>query len=366
VGILQEQNLKIFQMTGSALYAVYRKLNLQRLFDNPLIRILLKVDRIEKMENLRPKVSIIGCGNVGMRYAYALIIRGLVRQIVIVDIDRQRLEGEVMDLSHGAPYISPVEIIAGDYPDIKNSDLVVITIGRKQKPGQSRTDLARDNVELYRKVIPEIVRYAPKSIILVVTNPVDVLAYAAYKISGKPAKEVISSGTVLDSSRFRFLLSKHCNIDARNVHAYILGEHGDSEFAVWSKAMIGGILFKDYCRICKTNNTCSSKEELSKIFLEVRDSAYKIIEKKGETSYGIGLTLVMITEAIINDENAILPVSSLVDGYLGIIDVYLSLPAILNREGVREVLEIELSPQEEKALINSANSIKKVIKEVGL
>lgn len=318
------------------------------------------------MESLKPKVSVIGCGNVGMRYAYALIIRGLARQIVIVDIDRQRLEGEVMDLSHGAPYISPIEITAGDYPDIKESDLVVITAGRKQKPGQSRADLARDNVELYRKIIPEIIKYAPKSIILAVTNPVDVLAYAAYKFSGKPAKEVISSGTVLDSARFRFLLSKHCTIDARNVHAYILGEHGDSEFAVWSSAMAAGILLKDHCGICKTRDICSSQDDLDKIFREVKDTAYKIIEKKGETSYGIGLALVRITEAIINDENAVLPVSSLANGYLGIKDVYLSLPAIVNKGGVREVLEIELSPQEEKALIHSAASIKKVIKEAGL
>ncbi|MBA7472769.1 L-lactate dehydrogenase [subsurface metagenome] len=318
------------------------------------------------MADLRPKVSIIGCGNVGMRYAYALMLKGGVRQIVLVDLDKKRLEGEVMDLSHGAPYISPVEIIAGDYSHIRNSDLVVITAGRKQKPDQTRLDLAKDNVELYRKIIPEIVKYASFAILLIVSNPVDVLSYAAYKFSSKPIEKVIGSGTVLDTARFRFLLSKHCNVDPRNIHAYILGEHGDSEFPVWSRAMIGGILFKDYCYICKKSATCQHDKELNKVFTEVKDSAYEIIERKQETSYGIGLALVRITQAIINDENAILPVSSLVEDYLGINDVYLSLPAVINKEGVREVLQIELNPQEKQAFKNSADAIKKVIRETGL
>jgi len=318
------------------------------------------------VEVLKPKVAIIGVGNVGTRYAYALTIRGLARQIILVDIDKKRAEGEVMDLSHGAPYVSPVEIIAGDYPDIADSDLVVITAGKKQKPGETRLDLAKDNVTLYKRIIPEIVKYAPQAILLAVTNPVDVLSYAAYRFSGKPAKEVISSGTVLDTARFRFLLAQHCQVDPRNVHAYILGEHGDSEFPVWSRAMIGGMLFSDYCPLCKRADTCRREEELRHIFVAVRDSAYEILERKGETSYGIGLALVRITQAILNDENAILPVSSLVDGYLGISDVYLSLPSVINRSGVREVLKIQLNGEEEEAFKNSAQALKKVIKEVGL
>jgi len=318
------------------------------------------------MDVLKPKVSIIGCGNVGMRFAYALMIKGIARQIVIVDLDRNRLEGEVMDLSHGAAYVSPVEIMAGDYSDIDNSDLVVITAGKKQEPGQTRTDLAKDNVELFRKMIPEIMKYAPSAILLVVTNPVDVLAFAAYKISGKPDREVISSGTVLDSARFRFLLSKHCRVDPHNIHAYILGEHGDSEFAVWSRAMIGGVLFNEYCNVCSNAKLCSRQTAFRDIFNEVKDSAYKIIEKKGETSYGIGLALVRITQAIINDENAILPVSSLVKGYLGITDVYLSLPAVLNKNGVRQILALELDNAEQDAFKNSAAAVKRVIKEAGL
>lgn len=318
------------------------------------------------MANFKPKVAIIGCGNVGMRYAYALIMQGLARSIVITDMDSKRLEGEVMDLSHGAPYISPVEIIAGDYLQIQDSDLVVITAGKKQKPGQSRLELAKDNVEIYRQIIPQIVKYAPSAILLVVTNPVDVLSFAAYKFSSKPAHEVIGSGTVLDTARFRFLLAKHCKIDSRNAHAYILGEHGDSEFAVWSNAMIGGVLFKTYCPFCKNNHTGCNEGELEGIFTEVKDSAYKIIERKGETSYGIGLSLVRITQAILHDENAVLPVSSLIDHYLGIRDVFLSLPAILNRNGVREILKLELSVQEEKQLKNSAEAIKEVIIKIGL
>ena len=316
-------------------------------------------------ERTGDKVAIIGAGNVGIRYAYALMIEGVARKILVVDSNRMRAEGEVMDLSHGAPYISPVEIQVGDYPDLAGSDLVVVTAGKKQLPGQTRLDLAKGNIELYRTIIPEIVRYAPDAHILVVSNPVDILSYAAYKFSGKPLGTIIGSGTVLDSARFRFSLATHCGIDSRNVHAYILGEHGDSEFAVWSKAMIGGVLFKDYCYICR--NKCGvSDQESEKIFQEVRDSAYKIIERKQETSYGIGLALVRITKAILHDENAILPVSYLVSGYLGVQDVYLSLPAVVNRKGVREVLNIELDEKEQKQFINSAEIVKTALKAVGL
>ncbi len=318
------------------------------------------------MEKLNPKISIIGCGNVGLRYAYALIISGLARQIVLVDIDKKRVEGEVLDLSHTAPYVSPVEIIAGDYSDIKDSDLVVVTAGKKQKVEQSRLDLVKDNVDIFKKIIPDIVKFSPHAIILVVSNPVDILSYAAYKFSSKPSKEVIGSGTVLDTARFRFLLAKHCNIDSHNVHAYILGEHGDSEFPVWSRAMIGGILFKEYCPMCSRHESCSSDKMLNNIFLEVKNSAYEIIEKKGETSHGIGLALVRITRAILHDENAILPVSSLVDNYLGINDIYLSLPAIINKNGVKQVLDIKLNQKEEQAFKNSASAVKKIIQAIRL
>ncbi|MDP2653217.1 MAG: L-lactate dehydrogenase [Candidatus Omnitrophota bacterium] len=319
-----------------------------------------------KINELKPKVSIIGCGNVGMRYAYALIMKGLARSIVITDIDKKRLEGEVMDLSHGAPYVSPVEIIAGDYCDIKGSDLVVITAGKKQKPGQTRIALAKDNVEVCRQIVSQIMKYAPSAIFLVSTNPVDILSYATYKFSSKPANEVIGSGTVLDTARFRFLLGQHCKIDPHSVHAYILGEHGNSESAIWSHTTIGGVLFKNYCSSCGNKHSRHPEEELKKIFSEVRDSAGKIIEKKGETSYGIGLSLARITQAILHDENAVLPISSLVTNYLDMRDVYLSLPAVIGKKGIREVLKLDFTKEEEAALKKSASALREVIKEVGL
>ncbi|MBD3271905.1 MAG: L-lactate dehydrogenase [Elusimicrobia bacterium] len=312
------------------------------------------------------KVSIIGCGNVGMRYAYALVIKGIARRIVMVDRNTKRLEGDMMDLSHTAPYVQPVELVAGDYPDTKDSDLVVITAGASQKPGQTRVDLVNDNVKIFKSIIPNVIKYNPDAILLIVTNPVDTLSYAAYRIAGKPSQQIIGSGTVLDTARFRSLIGSHCNVDSHNVHAYILGEHGDSEFPVWSSAMIGGVLFKDYCMICKKRSSCKGDNFRNKVFEEVRDSAYKIIDRKGETSYGIGLALARITRAIIDDENSVLPVSSLAHGYMGLDDVYLSLPAIINRHGVESVLNISLEDNEKQAMHNSAQAIKAVIKKVGL
>ena len=321
---------------------------------------------MSREKKFQPKVSIIGAGNVGLRYAYALMIRGGARRIVLVDLDRERLEGEVMDLNHGAPYLSPVEVAAGDYPDIEGSALVVVTAGKGQKPGQSRIDLIRENVELYKNIIPKVVEHAPSALLLIVSNPVDILSYAAYRISKKPPEKVIGSGTVLDSARLRFLVGLHCRIDPRSVHAYILGEHGDSEFAAWSRASIGGMLLKDYCPICCFNGTCDHQKELEEIFVRVRDSAYRIIERKGETSYGIGLALARITRAILNDEDAVLPVSSLFSDYPGGKEVYLSLPAVVNREGVRQVIRPRLARKEEEALHQSAAVIREVIDRLDL
>ncbi len=313
-------------------------------------------------QNLKkPKVSLIGAGNVGMRYAYSLLIKGLVRSLVIVDIDKKRTEGEVLDLASAVSFASPIELINGDYVDIKGSEIVVITAGKKQKPGQTRLGLAGENYEVFKDIIPKIMRYAPQAIFLVVTNPVDVLSYAAYKLSGKNWQEVICcyNRKIIDE----MLLSQHCKVDARNIHAYILGEHGDTEFCAWSKAMIGGAFLKDYCNICKG---CQEQMELENIFKEVRDFAYKIIACKGETSYGIGLALARISEAILKDENSILSVSCLIKDYYGISDVYLSLPAVVNRKGIREILKLTLEPQEIKALKNSVQIIKEVIKGLKL
>lgn len=303
---------------------------------------------------------------MGIRYAYALMIKGIARYIVIIDIDEPKVEGEIMDLSHGAPFTSPTKLTLGTYSDLTDSDLVVITAGRGRLPEETRFDLIQANVELYEAIIPQIMEYAPKAIFLIVTNPVDILTYVAYKISNKPASEVIGSGTVLDSARLRYLIGKHCKIDARNVHGYILGEHGPTEFPVWSRVMVGGTLLNDYCPVCHNKKYCNHDEELDKIFTEVRDSGEQIIKRKGETSYGIGLALVRITEAIVNDENAILPISCLVDGYLGIKDVYLSLPAVINKLGIKQVLNIKLNNQEKTSLRHSAKVLKEAIHQLNL
>ena len=318
------------------------------------------------MTKLSPKVSIIGCGNVGMRYAYSMIITGTARELVLVDYNRQKAEGEAMDLSHGAPYVSPVNIYAGDYPATADSDLVVITAGKGQKPGETRIDLVKGNAEILKSIVPQVVKYSPKAIILVASNPVDILSYIAYKISGKPANEVIGSGTVLDSARFKYLIGKHCNIDSRSIHALILGEHGDSEFPMWSKAIIGGVMFKDYCNVCDKIG-CGKKvqEKLDEIFKEVRDSAYEIIAKKGETSYGIGLSLTKISDAILKDENTVLPVSSLIEDYYGVSDAYLSVPAVVHKNGIRQTLRVDFDEQELALFKNSAKTVKEVIKASG-
>ena len=308
-------------------------------------------------------MAIIGAGAVGMRYAYSLMIKDLARSIVILDLNEQKAEGEVMDLNHGMPYVSPIEIASGQFPDLKGSDLVVITCGAKQKPGQTRMDLINENIKIFKNIIPQVVKYAEDALFLVVTNPVDILSYATYKISGKPWQQVIGSGTVLDSARFRYLFSRCSQVDSRNIHAYILGEHGDTEFPVWSKAMVGGMKLDKFCPVCYK---CGNPEATRKnIFEEVKNSAYKIIEKKGETSYGIGLAVVRITQAILKDENAILPVSVLVNDYYDISDVYLSVPSVVNKTGIREILPIVLAKKEVDNLHRSADALRTIISKSG-
>lgn len=319
----------------------------------------------DKTSKLSPKVSIVGCGNVGMRYAYSMIIKGVARELCLVDYNRKKAEGEAMDLSHGAPYVSPVKIYAGDYPDTVGSDLVVITAGRGQRPGETRIDLVKGNADILKSIVPQVVNYSPDAIILVASNPVDILSYITYKISGKPANEVIGSGTVLDSARLRYLMGKHCNVDSRSIHASIFGEHGDTEFPMWSKAMIGGVLFSDYCRICKEMCGQDKTVMLREIFEDVRDSAYDIIEKKGETSYGIGLALTKISKAVLKDENTALPVSSLLENYHGVSDMYLSVPAVVHKTGIRQTLEVDFNEEELKAFKYSAEQVRKVIRESG-
>ncbi len=313
-----------------------------------------------------PKVSIIGAGNVGTRYAYALIIRGLARHVVLVDSNRNRAEGEAMDLAHGAPFYNPVKIEAGGYPAIADSDLVVITAGRNQKPGETRLNLIQDNAQVLKDIIPLCVQHAPAARLIIVTNPVDVLSYVAFKLSGKPAAEVIGSGTVLDSARFRYLLGIHCGVDPRNVHGYILGEHGASEFPAWSSAMIGGVPIHAFCYTCNHHPDCQSKQVLDGIFNDTKNAANQIITRKGETSYGIGLALARITSAILNDENTILPVSTLMHEYYGVSEVYLSMPTLVNKDGAGRVVNLQLTPPEQDQFRASAAAVQTVIKTLHL
>ncbi|NLC69129.1 MAG: L-lactate dehydrogenase [Clostridiaceae bacterium] len=310
------------------------------------------------------KVTIIGAGFVGSATAYTLMLSGLISEIAIIDINVDKAEGEVMDLNHGVPFVSPVKIHVGTYEDCSNSDIIIISAGVNQKPGESRLDLLKKNTEVFKNIISNITRYAANNpILLVVTNPVDILTYVTCKISGFPENKVIGSGTVLDTARFRYLLAYHVGVDARNVHGYIIGEHGDTEVAAWSISNIAGIPIDAYCEKCKR---CKDKIRREEIFTEVKNAAYKIIKKKGATYYAVALSVRRIVEAIARNENSVLTVSSLLRGQYGLDDVCLSLPTIVNGRGIEEVLEIPLSSREKELLNKSANSLKDVLRKLDL
>ncbi|NIQ05393.1 MAG: L-lactate dehydrogenase [Candidatus Korarchaeota archaeon] len=310
-----------------------------------------------------PKVALIGVGFVGSSFAYSLMIHGIVSEIVLIDIDRKRAEGEAMDLNHGLSFVQPARIWAGDYPDCEGADIVVITAGLAQKPGESRLELVDRNVEIFRQIIPKIKEYNKKCILLVATNPVDIMTYASLKLSGFPSSRVIGSGTILDTSRLRYLLAEYLRVDPRNVHAYIIGEHGDSEVPVWSLANVAGTRLKDYCPVCGKKY---DEQYLNTIFEQVKNAAYKIIELKGRTYYAIGLGLTRIVESIIRDENAVLTVSSFLQDYYGVSDICLSVPTIVNRKGVREVLKLPLEEEEIKKFQNSASILKNITQSLNL
>lgn len=316
------------------------------------------------MKSLRPKVAIIGAGNVGSTFAFSLMISGLAREIALIDRNKIRAAGECMDLNHGLSLARPAKIYSSGYEGCKDADVVVITAGAKQKPGQTRINLVQTNVEIFKEIIPEIIKHAGNAILLVVSNPVDILTYITLKISGFPHQKVIGSGTVLDSSRFKYLLSEHCGVDSRNIHAYIIGEHGDTELPVWSNANIGGMVLAKYCPMCSKNSHCNREKDLEGIFDAVKNSAYKIIEGKGATYYAIALSLVRIVEAILRDENSVLPVSTLINDYYGIKDVCLSIPSLVNRNGVEKFLKLELSAREQEQFRHSADTLKEIIKNI--
>lgn len=314
------------------------------------------------MINVR-KCAIIGCGFVGASCAFSLVQRGLFSELVLIDANREKAEGEAMDLSHGLPFARPMDIYSGSYDDIADCGLIIVTAGANQKPGETRLDLVKKNVGIYKSIIPEIKERKCEGILLIVSNPVDILTYTALKLSGFPANRVIGSGTVLDTARLKYLVGQHLDVDSRSVHAYIIGEHGDSELAVWSSANVSGIDLNHFCELCGHYNHMQS---MQKLYENVRDSAYDIIKKKGATYYGIAMAVCRIAECIQRNEHSILPVSSLIEGHYGLDGVCMSVPTIVGSEGVEKVLDIQLSGDEQLKLLRSSEALKKVLDTLDL
>ncbi len=310
------------------------------------------------------KITVVGAGAVGSTTAYTLMLSGLVSEIVLIDINKNKAEGDALDMNHGISFVSPVKIIAGDYQDIKGSDMVIITAGASQEPGEKRTDLLKRNAKIMESIVEKVMKYChDDTILLMVTNPVDILTYVTYKISGFSKNHVLGSGTVLDTARLKYLLGEYTNVDVRNVHTYIIGEHGDSEVAAWSRTFVAGMNIKEFC---SCSGVCDADELSNKHFHEtVKNSAYGIIEKKGATYYAIALSVKRIVESIIGNEKSILTVSSLLDGEYGINDICLSVPTIVSGEGAEKVLQIGFNDEELQGLHNSAKKLKELAREIG-
>ncbi len=309
------------------------------------------------------RVAVVGTGNVGSTFAYALLLSGLASEIVLIDANRARAEGEAMDLNHTEPFAKATRIWPGDYPDCAGAAVTVIAAGVAQKPGETRIELVKRNAAVFAQVIPQVAKHNPDGIILVATNPVDVLTYASIRLSGLPARRVIGSGTILDTARFRHLLSEHFGVDPRSVHAYIIGEHGDSEVPVWSLANIAGMQISAFA---KANAIPMDPKRMQEIFTSTRDAAYAIIQRKGATYYAVAAGLMRIVEAILRNQSTVLSVSSLADGYYGLSDLCLSLPTVIDRGGVERVLRLDLSADELAGLRHSADVLKGVIASLEL
>jgi L-lactate dehydrogenase len=314
--------------------------------------------------NRRPRKGVIvGAGQVGMACAYSMLIQNTLEEMVIVDVNTDKLEGEVMDLNHGLPFVEPTIIRSGTLADGEDADIVIITAGAKQKPGETRLDLVQRNLEIFKDLIPQVVKFCSKAILLIVTNPVDIMTYISLKLSGFPTASVIGSGTVLDTARFRYLLAEKFQVDPRSLHAYIIGEHGDSEVPVWSKVNISGMrLFEED----SNDSTPEDTETIKPIFQQVKNAAYEVIQRKGATSYAIGLGVTQIVQAILRNQNRVLTVSSLINSFEGIEDVCLSLPAVVNRQGVSRFLNLTLTPTEKEQLQNSAKVLRQTIEKLDL
>ena len=307
------------------------------------------------------KVAIIGCGFVGAASGFALMESGLFSEMVLLDANKDKAEGEAYDIAHGIPFGRPMKIYAGDYDDIADAAIIIVTAGANQKPDETRLDLVHKNVEIFKSIIPEIAKRNYQGVLLIVANPVDILTYTALKLSGFPENRVIGSGTVLDTARLKYALGEHLGVDSRSVHAFIVGEDGDSEIAAFSSANISGIPLDDFCEMRGHYDHSGST---AKIAENVKNSAYEIISKKGATYYGIAMSVKRICEAIIRDEKSILPISTMMHGEFGIENVVLSMPAVVGREGYETKVPIVLDQDEVTRLHESANTLRQVLDEV--
>lgn len=310
------------------------------------------------------KIGIIGTGFVGSTTAYALVMQGIGRQIVLVDKNQARAEAEAADLQHAVPFAHPLRIVAGGYQDLAGARVVVITAGVGQRPGETRLQLLERNAGIFHDVVPAVCQNAPDAVIVVATNPVDVLTHLAARYAaecGLPARRVIGSGTMLDTARFRALLAEHLQVDARHVHGYVVGEHGDSEVLTWSLVTVGGMPLDDFCRF---RHICNDREAHEAIDLAVRRAAYTIIQGKGATYYGVGAALARLVNVILFDQRAILTVSTPTASVTGVDDVSVSLPRLVSGEGMLETFPLPLSPDEEAALHASVQVIREAIDDL--
>ncbi|MCM6796915.1 L-lactate dehydrogenase [Levilactobacillus brevis] len=304
------------------------------------------------------KVVLVGDGAVGSAYAYSMMNQGIAEEFVIVDVVKERTEGDALDLEDAQVFTSPKNVYSGDYSDCKDADVVVITAGAPQKPGETRLDLVNKNLKILSSIVKPVVESGFDGIFVVAANPVDILTYATWKFSGFPKEKVIGSGTSLDTSRLRVALAKKFNVDPRNVEAYIMGEHGDSEFAAYDEATVGS---KPLKVVAKEHGL--TDDDLTKIEDDTRNKAYEIINRKGATYYGVATCLMRITKAILRDENAILPIGAALNGEYGLDDIFIGTPAIVNANGLGGVIEVPLSDKEKDLMAKSAETLKKVTQD---
>jgi L-lactate dehydrogenase len=316
------------------------------------------------MHSRSSKVSVIGAGAVGASMAYAMLIRESAREIVLYDVNESKVTAEVLDLAHGTQFTGSSSITGGaDISATANSDVVVITAGAKQNPGQTRLELAGVNFSILKSLLPDLLKHSPEAIFVLVTNPCDVLATAAQKLTGLPANRIFSSGTVLDSSRLRWLLAEKFDVSTSNIHANIIGEHGDSEFALWSQATVGNTPLLEWQL---ADGTTLSRETLDEVAYSVKTAAYKVIEGKGATNFAIGLSGARIVEAVLNDEHAILPISSVLTDYHGISGIAMSVPTLVTRQGASRTIDITMEPHEQALFEASASAIRASLESLGL